>query len=191
MRKIDLTGQKFGRLMVVSESGKSKSGNYTWLCKCDCGNMKIVDSGKLRSGNTKSCGCLHHRQCGSRTYSTWQKIIQRCRNKNVCEYPDYGGRGIKVCDRWLIFENFYADMGERPKEKTIERTNNDKGYSPENCKWATRKEQQRNRRNNLMIKYHNQNLCLSEWCEQLSLNYKAAWRRLRVLNWSVERTFGV
>ena len=130
-----------------------------WECLCECGNKTIVSASYLRNGKIKSCGCLRkegnntkHQHTSrshtpSPTYSSWIKAKQRCNNPNVPNWVDYGGRGIKVCDRWLdSFENFLADMGERPDGTTIDRINNDGNYEPGNCKWSTPKEQSNNRR---------------------------------------------
>ena len=112
------------------------------------------------------------------TYYTWRNMKNRCNNSNNKRYHDYGGRGIKACKRWLKFENFLADMGERPPGKTLDRIDNNKGYYKENCKWSTRKEQQRNMRNNRWITINNKTQCLMDWCKELNLKYNTIFTRL-------------
>ena len=163
-KKIDLTGQKFGRLVVVGDSEKrSARGHVLWSCHCDCGNDVVVRADNLLKGGTKSCGC-YQKEMGilhgkvikhghsakatrSRTYVTWQTMKARCLNEKSTSYKNYGGRGITVCDRWLhSFENFLEDMGVRPDDTSIDRINNDGNYEKGNCRWATAKEQAYNRR---------------------------------------------
>jgi len=162
---IDMTGKRFCRLLVISTAGKSKGGKIMWMCKCDCGEIKPIAGHHLRSGATKSCGCLdrekaierfttHGEAHKTREWQTWVNIRNRCYNKNNISYPNYGARGITVCDRWLeSYENFLDDMGRCPGGCTIDRIDNDKGYSPSNCKWSTRAEQMRNTRRNVWVEF--------------------------------------
>lgn len=156
-KKIDLVGKRFGRLLVTSEaSERSKGGDMRWVCRCDCGKVKEFFGGNLRHGASTSCGCYHserqallhttHGYSKTPMINTWRGMIIRCEDKRNPAYKDYGGRGITVCKRWHKFENFLADMGERPVGLTIERKNNDKGYYKRNCKWANHSEQMINRR---------------------------------------------
>lgn len=190
--RYDLTGQRFGRLVALSyEAGK-------WTCQCDCGNITQAIGGNLRSGNTTSCGCFRaeildgrlrrtHGMSYTPAFAVWKGMIQRCSDPNTVGWEHYGGRGITVCDSWKVFENFYRDMKEPPPGKSIDRIDNDAGYSPENCRWATRKEQNRNTRRNLQVEYSGQTKPLSQWCEEFGLNYKVTHQRINRDGWSIER----
>lgn len=197
-RFIDLTGKKFGRLTVVELASKNKRGVYYWLCRCECKNTKVIRGGHLREGIIKSCGCLRkeltkqrqttHGMLNTSEYKIWLGMKTRCSNKNTIGYKDYGSRGITVCERWLKFENFFEDMGERPQNKTLDRINNNSEYSKMNCRWATWKENNRNRRDNKMITYKGKTFCIAEWAERLNIKYYLLWNRLNK-GWNIEKAF--
>lgn len=161
MIRLDLIGQRFGRLLVVEKGGQYRSpcGSSTarrWLCQCDCGGRAEVISASLRNGSTLSCGCLQkeralrsnttHGMSGTNIYMIWAAMRSRCLSSADSDYEYYGARGITVCERWSAFDNFFVDMGMPPEGYTLERLNNDLGYSLSNCKWATRAEQTINKR---------------------------------------------
>jgi hypothetical protein len=187
-RFIDIAGQKFGRLTAVRSV--SKDGRHHWLCNCDCGKQSVVSGKHIRTGHTRSCGCLYmdHDLTHTPEYRTWANMLSRCRNAKVPNYPQYGGRGIAVCDRWLDFMNFYSDMGPRPsKQHSLDRIKNSGGYEPGNCRWATDLEQMRNTRYNRNLTFNGQTKCISEWAEIAGMGFGTLYHRLYRYGWSVER----
>ncbi|MEK6884571.1 MAG: hypothetical protein AABY22_33370 [Nanoarchaeota archaeon] len=191
-----LIGEKFFRLTVVDFSKMDEKGKSIWLCECQCGNFKEIRSSSLCFGSTNSCGCLaienHPKKHGlhkSSEYCCWTDMQGRCYNKNCKAYKNYGGRGIKVCEEWLNFENFYKDMGKRPKGFTLDRIDNHGNYCKENCKWSTRSEQNRNHRRNINITFNGKTQCLKDWAKELALSYSILRYRLHKLNLTVEQSF--
>lgn len=192
----DLMGQKFGILTVISRVPNDKHGRAKWLCKCDCGNETVVQGNHLREGQTKSCGCLRaelvskaqatHRLTKSRTYKSWISMKTRCDDHKNEAYGNYGGRGIKVCDDWYSFENFLRDMGERPKGKTLDRKDNNKGYYKDNCRWATICEQENNRRNNRRFTINGETMTLSQWGYRYNVDPRVVSNRLKI-GWDIKK----
>jgi len=202
---IDLTGQKFGRLTVIKYHGKNKHGQSIWICKCGCGcgEERIIPTYALRGGIWKSCGCLRkekaaehcrkdlstHNMCYSRLYSIWHGMKQRCLNTNDKNYPNYGGRRITVCDGWANeFEGFmnWALLSGYTDKLTIDRKNNDGNYEPQNCRWATIKDQANNRRSSRIITYKGISHTASEWANSLCINY-ATFESRRYAGWTIDK----
>lgn len=201
---IDLTGKKFGRLTVVKRVGTDNQRNPMWLCKCDCGNEKVIRGNGLKSGNTKSCGCLAKEnaqqrlkflnyktgQYKSRLYRIWTSMKTRCYNDNNSEtYKRYGARGITVCDEWRDnFKAFYdwAMANGYTDELTIDRIDNDGNYCPENCRWVTLQIQNRNRRTTRIITFNGKTQCMLDWANELGVKVNTMIARFH-RGWSVER----
>ena len=199
----DLTGQKYGRLTVLERAEKTKGGKICWLCRCDCGNERIIESGNLVSGASKSCGCLNkertievsttHGMCHSKIYQTWCGIKARCYNPNNKYYKDYGGRGISIYPAWIDdFQAFYDYVSalEHYGEDgyTLDRINNDGNYEPGNLRWATQKEQHRNTRKNVFVEYKGEQMTLTEAAERSGINYGTLQKRIK-LGWAMEDLF--
>jgi hypothetical protein len=204
----DLTGQRFGRLVVQSFIEASKNGSR-WLCICDCGNTNNVLASNLKAGHCTSCGCFQREDSAKRIhialaakithgrsktpeYRIWKGMICRCYNKNRDNYPRYGGRGIMVCEMWRhSFEAFIADVGPRPSPKhTLDRYPDTNGhYEPQNVRWAVLQEQNNNRRNNRIIEYNGERKTIMQWSRTLNTSRRVLSDRLDKLGWSVEQAF--
>ena len=191
---INEIGNKYGKLTVIEFAGIESHGQATWLCECECGNTTITRGNRLRKGATRSCGCLHKRPDTKTTmyktpeYRIWISMNDRCYNEKSVVFHNYGGRGITVCTRWReSMQAFYDDMGPRPDGYTLDRINNDGPYSLENCRWATMKEQQNNRRDNHMLTYDGKTMTISQWADFLGVTQNLLNRRLH-MGWSDERT---
>lgn len=190
-----LEGQVFGRLTVLQRDMTANSKNSKWKCSCTCGKTKTVYGSSLRTGDTQSCGCLvvdrnkelHtvHGHWQDPLRPTWVAMLRRCADPKDGSYADYGGRGIAVCQRWLEFENFKADMGERGTGLTLERKNGNGNYEPSNCVWATRKVQGRNTRRNRIETLNGKTCTLAEHAEDAKLAYDTVHCRLNQLKWSL------
>lgn len=189
--KLDLTGKRFGRLTVIEESGR-KNGGVVWRCKCDCGNEVCVRSNTLRRGRTVSCGCYNreratkHGMGRTRLHGIWSNIRYRCGNLNNSRASDYGGRGIKVCDEWAnSFEAFrdWALANGYRDDLTIDRIDVNGDYEPSNCRWATLREQGRNKRNNVWLTCNGETHILTDWAKLTNQPKSRLWKRKR-LGWS-------
>lgn len=192
----DLTGERFGRLLVLQRDGCNKHGQVKWYCECECGARKHVLGLCLSRGETQSCGCLHrestaqinlrHGMTKTPIYAIWHSMMQRCYDSNSPAFSRYGGRGINVCDKWQTFEGFYEDMGNKPKGLSLERKNVNGDYSPENVVWANAKTQANNRRNNIVLEHNGKKQTMQQWCDELGLKIGTIWARLN-RGWNVDR----
>lgn len=201
----DETGNTYGRLTVLSRNG-SVSKKAAWLCRCLCGETVTVTGDSLRQGNQKSCGCYrrdftYHRSFKhghsngggvrreSSTYKSWQEMWSRCTKPQHISYPNYGAKGITVCPEWVDFTVFLQDMGERPVETSLDRIDPTLGYSPENCRWSTRKVQNRNRSIVRLIEWKGVSKCLAEWCEDYGIPYHKAYYQVFTRGNDIETAF--
>lgn len=200
-RRIDLTGRTFGRWTVIQYEGINKAGSCLWLCKCECGNTKVVDGAELRRGNSKSCGCLNrelarerlyrHGASKDRIYAEWARMKRRCEGRTAYTKQHYTDRGINVCDQWANnFQAFYDHVSELPKYGetgySLDRISNDRGYEPGNVRWASPVEQANNRTNNVILTHNGETHTQAEWARIVGIKYSTLQRRL-LDGWSVER----
>lgn len=185
---IDLTGQRFGKLVVVKEVERNKYRHIQWLCQCDCGNTTISTTSNLRTGSHKSCGCIQqgYYTKNKRLYGVWCGMLSRCRNPNSKSYKDYGARGISVCDEWRVFKNFLDwsissgyDENAPFGEYTIDRIDTDGDYCPENCRWVSYKQQARNNRHNHLVTIDGETMPLVAAAEKYSISINTVKMRIR------------
>ena len=198
----DLTGQRFGRLTVLERGPNNNRNRATWKCRCDCGTAKTIAGASLVRGYSTSCGCYNSEQTSKRNYRhgltntaeyrAWTGMFTRCTNPEYRAFSRYGGRGIIVCERWSGengFANFLNDMGFRPStQHSLDRINVDGNYEPENCRWATQKEQMRNTKNSVYFTYRGETKTLPEWAELLGIAYHTLYRRIKN-GWPLEKAF--
>ena len=190
----DLTGRKFGRLTVIERTESNKCGKAKWKCVCECGNETTTTGGNLVQGITRSCGCLRcdHGKTQTRLYGIWGGIKTRCFNPHSQRYSDYGGRGITVCDEWRYsFEAFrdWAMAHGYRDDLTLDRIDVNGNYCPENCRWATYKEQASNTRTNRFITYDGKTMTWKQWAAELGIKYTTLHARLTYYHWDVEKAF--
>lgn len=196
MKPVDIAGEKYGRLTPLYRVEPDKYGRSVWMCKCECGNKKKISANALRMGNTRSCGCLEkenrglfgtrskrtHRMKGTRLYRIWQGTKNRALNRNDEHWPDYGGRGITICDEWKTsfeaFRDWSIANGYRD-DLTIDRINVNGEYCPENCRWVTPADQQRNKRNNRYYEYKGESKLLQGWADEFGVTRSMLWSKIR------------
>lgn len=186
LHALELSGQRFGRWEVLYKSHKNKAGEIYWFCRCDCGTERSVKARNLRRGESTSCGCYWrevvttHGMTKTRTWKSWDSMLQRCENQTAPDFPRYGGRGIKVVPEWHEFERFFADMGERPEGKTLERNDVDGPYGPKNCQWATASAQQRNKRNAILLTVNGETKSVHVWAQETGMS-------VDLLKWRIKK----
>lgn len=206
LEKADLIGQRFGRLLIVIEAEKI-SNRRCFVCKCNCGNIIKVRLNSLKSGNTRSCGCLHKEELRKRNYKhglsldengnktrlygLWSRMRQRCSDVNSNDFKYYGGRGIKVCDEWLNYYVFHdwALANGYADSLSIDRIDNEGNYKPDNCRWVVLEQQARNKRNNHLITFHGLTKTLIEWSRELQI--ESSLLRYRIKVWDIEKAFTI
>ena len=194
----DLTGQRFGRLLVIE---RANSTRVKWLCRCDCGKSKTIAASSLTCSVTRSCGCLSietvkaratHSMCYTSEYEAWEGMKSRCYTESDDSFQHYGARGIKVCDRWLeAFQNFFDDMGLKPSPShSLERLRIEDGYNPDNCVWGTPIDQANNKSTSVHLEYKGRSQTVKQWCRELNMDYKTVIARVSQYGWPAERALG-
>lgn len=184
-------GARFGSLTFICVA-PSKGRGAEWLVRCDCGETKSLKARNVNSGHAASCGCrrggvTRHGMADTPIHNIWSSMIARCTNPRDSGWKHYGGRGITVCQRWRTFENFFADMGERPSDKhSLDRINNDGNYEPGNVRWATDAEQQRNTSRTRRVTLHGRTMCVKDWARELGISSAVVYTRMHK-GWSAER----
>ena len=205
MAKVDLTGQRFGRLTVIEDSGERVGRSILWVCQCDCGNLHKTTSYRLNKKLCRSCGCLmretivernyKHGMTNTRLFKVWSHIRERCYCENRHSYKYYGARGIRMCPEWrdnfMAFYKWSMANGYNPNAKwsecTIDRIDVNGNYEPSNCRWVSIKEQERNRRDTHYLTYNNMTKSIAEWSEIMGINYVTLVSRINKSQWSVEK----
>lgn len=196
----DETGNRYGRLVVIEKHHQDSRGEWYWLCKCDCGNDKIVSGNKLRCGNTKSCGCLQyeHRKVGfhrthgkseTKLYVAWLNMRSRCYNPKNIVYKNYGGRGISVCEEWRNSSDAFIAWAEKNGYQdglSIDRIDVNGNYEPSNCRWVTKEQQYLNRTDSHLLTAFGKTQTISEWANESGIAYDTIERRINAYNWSPE-----
>lgn len=197
----DITGQKFGKVTVIDRDHQGRNSEWYWICRCDCGNITVVSGYRLRSGHTKSCGCLQeeqrrkgfnktHGMTDTRIYYEWSNMKARCYNKNGNMYYAYGGRGISVCDEWrtsfVTFMEWALSHGYTD-EMTLDRIDVNGNYCPENCRWIPPRKQYLNRSDNHIVEAFGQKKTIKEWADETGLKYDTIERRINAYGWTPER----
>lgn len=197
---LDITGKRFGKLVVLSADHKDKRGEWFWRCQCDCGNETVASSWKIRNGKTTSCGCVKkawmkkgpnhsHGMTNTRLYTIWCNMKARCNNPKSYEYPWYGGKGVCVCDDWMAFEPFseWALNNGYSENLTIDRIDVSKNYCPENCRWINYAQQSLNRTDNHKITAFGKTQTMKEWSDETGIKYDTIERRINKYKWPPER----
>lgn len=196
---LDISGNRYGRLVAISPQGKKSNGRTVWKCKCDCGNISYVDVSLLRNGHTQSCGCYKqeclvknattHAHRNTRLYTIWSHMKDRCLNSNSKIYKWYGGKGITFCDEWRDFNNFYQwaiNNGYNDK-LTLDRIDGTGDYEPSNCRWVDYFVQQNNRSSNRFITYNGETKTMAQWCREYGFKWETIRDRVDKLGWSFEK----